>query len=452
MRTPRSPNQRLRMLLAEAGWNGAQLARAVNALGPEQGSHLHYDRTTVAHWLTGSRPRPPVPFLVAEAFTRRLGRPVLTEDTGLTDTEPGLRRRPGALRSDGDGLQHLVHTLHTTGRRDPARVGGYSLAALQSVQWQHGAEPHPTGPSSPDTSIGLDHVRSVRELLDVLAACDAAFGAGMIGPALRSYLSTTLIRWLRSDTTPGVRRELFTVAAQLTYLYAFTCFDMNQHPAAQHFYLVSAKLAREAGDRIGYALALRGLSVQAYTLSHHREALQLAEQALHVSARHTPSPQRAFLLGQLAVTQAAVGDRGYVRHLLAAEHCLEKASNRTTSLGTYHLAALAFQHATAAQHLGDLPEAVNQLANSLQHRPDTERRSHTICLAKLAETHLQLGHLDQACHTWHTFLDLYPTIHSARADDRLHTLIAQLRPHTTNHTAAAVLSRAHTTAKARGSR
>ncbi len=48
-------------LLAEAGWSGAELARAVNALGTLHGLALRYDRTAVAHWLSGTRPRRPVP-------------------------------------------------------------------------------------------------------------------------------------------------------------------------------------------------------------------------------------------------------------------------------------------------------------------------------------------------------------------------------------------------------
>lgn len=54
----RDANGLLAALIAEADWTAGELARAVNGLGMAQGLCLRYDRTSVAHWLTGSRPRP----------------------------------------------------------------------------------------------------------------------------------------------------------------------------------------------------------------------------------------------------------------------------------------------------------------------------------------------------------------------------------------------------------
>ncbi|WP_055496220.1 hypothetical protein [Streptomyces albus] len=91
----RTPNRQLAALLAESGWNAGELARAVNALGTKYGLRLRYDRTAVAHWLEGSRPRPPVPGLVAQVFGRRLGRVVHVGETGLARRrQPGTRPRP----------------------------------------------------------------------------------------------------------------------------------------------------------------------------------------------------------------------------------------------------------------------------------------------------------------------------------------------------------------------
>lgn len=76
-------NTRLAALQQEAGWTNGDLAREVNRLGTLHGLRLAYDRTAVAHWLSGSRPRPPVPALVAEILSRRLGRLVTPEWAGL---------------------------------------------------------------------------------------------------------------------------------------------------------------------------------------------------------------------------------------------------------------------------------------------------------------------------------------------------------------------------------
>jgi tetratricopeptide (TPR) repeat protein len=276
----------------------------------------------------------------------------------------------------------------------------------------------------------------------VFSRSDIVFGAGPVREPLRQYLSTTLLPWLRSDLRPAVRRDLFTVAAQLTYLCAFAHFDMNHHAAAQRLYLTSAELAREAGDTIGYALALRGLSVQAHELGHLAEADHLAEHAVRTGARHAPPHQQAFFLGQLAVTQAGRGDRRHTRHLMAAERCLQRSADGASAVGAFHSGSLAFQRAAVAKSQGDHRTAARALAVSLRHRPADERRSRALGLAELAETQLASGHLEQACRTWHEFLDILPNIRSARAYDRLRALIAALRPNATNPAAAALLGRA----------
>ncbi|CAM5737301.1 hypothetical protein SMICM304S_06657 [Streptomyces microflavus] len=359
-RTRRTPNQALRLLLAEAGWSGAQLAREVNALGAVQGTALHYDRTAVAHWLAGSRPRRPVPALVAEALSRRLGRPVREQDTGLGPAV-GAAHGPGAPAGEPSAVERLDEVLRTTGRRRVALAGAYSLAAL-AIPYGPSAIPHgaltvPHGPAAihrgppepgrrsplPPGRVGMAHVAAAHELLALFSRGDAVLGAGPVYEPLRQYLSASVLPWLQRDMKPAVRRELLTVASRLTYLCAFTHFDMNRHAAAQRLYLTSVELAREAGDRVGCGLALRGLSVQAHALGHFAEAHHLAERAAETALHQVPPHQQAFFHGQLAVALAGRGDPRHARHLAAAERCLERSQNGDTPVGAFHPGSLALQ-------------------------------------------------------------------------------------------------------------
>ncbi|MEU9008152.1 hypothetical protein AB0D15_41400, partial [Streptomyces sp. NPDC048551] len=81
--TEREPNGRLRTLLTDARWSGQDFARAVNGVAAETGLTLCYDRTSVSHWLSGTRPPAHVVALAAEALTRRTGRRISPADTGL---------------------------------------------------------------------------------------------------------------------------------------------------------------------------------------------------------------------------------------------------------------------------------------------------------------------------------------------------------------------------------
>ncbi|MFE7759433.1 regulator [Streptomyces sp. NPDC057429] len=84
----RTPNRRLAALIAEAGFSHAGLARRVDQLGLEHGLDLRYDKTSVTRWLRGQQPRGSTPALIAEVFTRRLGRRLSAQDLGLDACAP----------------------------------------------------------------------------------------------------------------------------------------------------------------------------------------------------------------------------------------------------------------------------------------------------------------------------------------------------------------------------
>ncbi|MEU8548129.1 hypothetical protein AB0C81_14220 [Streptomyces roseoverticillatus] len=436
MRTWRTPNQPLRSLLREAGWSGARLAREINALAREQHRSLNYDRSTVSHWLAGTRPRPPAPQLAAEAFSRRLGRRVGVADTGLAlhegaaaheraDTPADRLRQLGASR--GEARDDVVHS--------PAD----SMLPLWE-QWHPSrnrtAAPPPAGP--PDLAVA-------RAMLELFSHHEAWFGGDSARQALRAYLATNVSAWLEQDLRPSFRRELLTTAGHLAYLCAFTHFDANLQAAAQRYYLTAAELARHAGDRTGYAMAARGLSIQALSLGHDTDADLLAARAVRIGLPQSESAhQRAFFLGHLALTQARVGEhRASDEHFATAEAYLhEPEPERQPPIGSFHLGALTLQQAYAARARGDSRQEAAGLQASLRHRPRQERRGRALSLATLAEAQLDIGHLDLACGTWTSFLDLSEDLRSARVTDRLHALLARLRPYTANRSAAEVRERA----------
>ncbi|MFE3114300.1 regulator [Kitasatospora indigofera] len=81
-------NGRLAVLIDEAGFSHAGLARRVDQLGLEHGLDLRYDKTSVTRWLRGQQPRGATPALIAEVFTRRLGRRLTAQDLGLDACAP----------------------------------------------------------------------------------------------------------------------------------------------------------------------------------------------------------------------------------------------------------------------------------------------------------------------------------------------------------------------------
>ncbi|WP_328957110.1 regulator [Kitasatospora purpeofusca] len=86
--TAGTQNLQLAALIEEAGFSHAGLARRVDQLGLEHGLDLRYDKTSVTRWLRGQQPRGATPALIAEVFTRRLGRRLTAQDLGLDACAP----------------------------------------------------------------------------------------------------------------------------------------------------------------------------------------------------------------------------------------------------------------------------------------------------------------------------------------------------------------------------
>ncbi|GFN09273.1 hypothetical protein Smic_78290 [Streptomyces microflavus] len=125
-------NTRLAALQQEARWTNGDLAREVNRLGTLHGLRLAYDRTAVAHWLSGTRPRPPVPELVAEVLSHRLGQLVTPEWTGLT---PRQRTAPVSTAHPILALAELAVSEAGNGQQNPSG----RLFSVQEIEAELGA-------------------------------------------------------------------------------------------------------------------------------------------------------------------------------------------------------------------------------------------------------------------------------------------------------------------------
>lgn len=426
-------NTQLTALLRQTGWSGQGLANAVNAAGAENGLALRYDRTSVAHWLAGSRPSPTVAALVAEVLSRRLGRMV-------TLTETGFATPTGRPDSTDDVVTHLVQ-LGNVAERGTSRRQVYTVAqpALPNMA-ELATNPPPAARSG--ERVGTAHVKAANLMLSLFSRTDLAFGGGTALPALSAYLATDVASWLRATTAPSTRARLYTIAARLTYLAGWMCFDDNQQGPGQRYYHTAARLAAIGGDCTCYAAAVRGLSVQAHYLGHHAVALSLAETAMR-HARRVPPLEAAFLTGQLAVTEAARGHHAQAHaHMARAARMLDQASADNAAVGSYHIASLLHQQAETLASSGDTKAAIKALTGSLRHRPLAERRARAVTSARLADLYLDTGRLDHACEAWTTLLDDRSQLTSGRVEQAVRTMRARLRPHTRYPPAMSLVKRA----------
>ncbi|WP_370270680.1 hypothetical protein [Streptomyces sp. V4I8] len=268
------------------------------------------------------------------------------------------------------------------------------------------------------------------------------YGGQCVRTTLAAYLNDHVLPLLYARLREPVHQDLLSATAQLTLLLATMSADSGHDRTAQHYHTVAARLAADADDSATLAIVLRAMATHAYDLGHYSPAvLNLADQAT-AHARHAAPAVQVYTQAHLAVVQAHYDRHAALTALARAESLDSQAESTPGPFATYPLAALHYQRARALTALGDPAGAIRALNTSLRLRTPAQHRATALTQAHLAETHLRLGHLDQAVLHWQAFLTAYPTLQSTRATHHLRTLCKQLRPHQRYRQAAALLTEA----------
>lgn len=336
----KTQNPRLAALIEEAGFSHAGLARRVDQLGLEHGLDLRYDKTSVTRWLRGQQPRGATPALIAEVFTRRLGRRFTAQDIGLDACAPvyaglefaetpqeavdivasmwrkdsgsqsELRRiafTPAGLvvpsrdwligRTDErvarDGsVPGLADTASARpaipGARPPLPAAGQPALGRVPLQSRGTAPARPSAAEAADQAgreqrpplrVGRGDIAAIRAVGDLFRALDQAYGGGHARQALVRYLESEAEPMLRGRYGEQIGRALFGAVADLTRLAGWTSFDIAAHGLAQRYFVQALRLSQAAGDRVLGGYVLTTMSQQAVHLGHGREAIQLARVA-----------------------------------------------------------------------------------------------------------------------------------------------------------------------------
>ncbi|GAB2840328.1 hypothetical protein GCM10027074_03350 [Streptomyces deserti] len=439
----RTPNRQLAALIAEAGFSNAGLARRVDQLGLEHGLDLRYDKTSVTRWLRGQQPRGTTPALIAEVFTRRLGRRLTAQDLGLDACAPvyaGLEFAAtpeeavdivsGLWRKDSGSHAELRKIAFTPaglvvpsrdwliGRPDERVARGEPPAARVPAQ-KRAAEPAvarfpaPTEPGAspfgrrgpaergPGQRVTAGDIAALRSVGELFRTLDDAYGGGHARQALVRYLEHECEPMLRGTYGEQTGRRLFAAAADLTRLAGWTSYDIAAHGLAQRYFVQALRLAQAAGDRAYGAYVLVTMSRQAVYLGHGREAVQLARVAQQGVGTSVPPVVQALLHAAEARGHGVLGEvRACTAALVRAERALDTA--RPGDEVPYW--ARFFDEAQLADEFGhchrDLQQfraAAQHAERSLQLRAPSYARSRLFCRVVLATARLGLGELDQAC-------------------------------------------------------
>ncbi|MFG1704294.1 hypothetical protein ACFLIM_13975 [Nonomuraea sp. M3C6] len=420
-------NRALAAMIEQAGWTHAATAQHVNAVAAESGERMHYDRSAVGHWLTGTVPRPDAVHAAVEAFRRRLNRP---------DLAPGHLGWPGpafAPPADDPWRGDPVARLATLGeddllnRRTVLTAGTFTLAALSGLA-AHGGRARARAAAG---RAGAGDVARIRAATASFADLDDQYGGGHARAAVAAYLAREVTPLLHR-ATGRARPDLFSAAAELGYLAAYMAMDAGANALAQRYYISTVRLADEAGDLVVRATALRSMAVQAAELGHDGQALALAEAAASALGGHGPQRTRAWITGMRAEAHAAAGTRWDALNLLRrTETQLERADSAPESewTGNYRRESLEHQIGLTLTQLGDHATAARHFAASMNARRPIELRTRALIGVRAAHAFLRAGDLERAAATVLQLSDDVRLISSARVRDELRRLRADWQPY-----------------------
>lgn len=426
MATSKRLNSQLRETIASVGCTYEALAKDVRRIAAENGEVLQTNKSAVAHWVNGTQPTGQAGQYLAEALSRRTGRPV-------TLTEIGLREATEPIPSDVDP----VVTATDLGRADVERRRFLAVAAFTSagvampLGYDHEAIARMLRARTGRTLVGAEDIDVVRHVTQAFTAADERLGGGHGLTTVTAYLADTAAPMLRARyPSEGLRAAAFGAVAELAYLAGWKHHDLGHEGAAQRYYQVGYQLACEADPHGHAAWMMRALAHQALKLKQPSHCVDLIEGALRRGVGHVDGRTEALLHITHARAYAAGGDHSSAaRALLAAEDALLRdggASQPSYSLATGPAAGTVASHTAKA-----LTQMQDHAGTEQQHRdalgrwdPVKYKRVQMLTYADLGDSLAAQARADEAVGAWSEALDLTEGIVS----DRSRKAISSIRP------------------------
>lgn len=448
----RRPNRLLAHWLARTHMSNVELARAVTQAATDRGERgIATDESRVRRWLKGEAPRPPVPELLAEVPSARVGLPLTCSDLGLPGPlGPAGMRHPdlpweatgtiGAL-TEITRSEFMLPTSRTTDEARGVRAGDDLLTPLQRWPSTTASAEGPSPLKAAGARIGAAQVDGIRAVTATFRDLDNRHGGALSRKAVIGQLNDAATLLDACTYTAATGRALFSAVADLGSVAAWMTFDAGRHASAQRLFITALHAAAEGDDKALGAHVLQCMARQMSHLEHYDDALDLVALAKYGARRHM-TPATASVLASLeARFHATLGNLDDSER--AADHAQDSFTRITDSEEPAHLAffdaaelsaTLGIAHQIAAKNSTGTPrtrraeKSVLLIHEALAHRPEHRVRSKAFDHLGLARTHLTVGETDGALEETGRALALFGTVASQRVADRLVELHDEAEP------------------------
>ncbi|MFC9811788.1 helix-turn-helix domain-containing protein [Streptomyces virginiae] len=359
------------------------------------------------------------------------------------------------------GRRQLLHMDVIERIADGLRIPGHMLG-LTRREWETPTvlavvERQPTGPGHPPTElrplaalpgVGVDSIlalaagtnpspstlHALRSSIEDYWRRDDEHGGETLRPAVVGQLRY-VEGLLKDRRPPPIQHGLYGIAAELARLTGWTYFDARQYHQARAYFSEALQLAKEISDRPFMANVLACMSLQATYQDKPADALALVsaaqDQARAVSG--TTARVRAMLAMREAFAHAALGDRRATHTAISEAHSqferIRPGDPDPPWVSYFDEPKLIVDTGIAHGRLGEAAIAEPLIADALQREDPANQRGRAFHAFWLAQTQLQRGNLDHACHTATEALVPAAAVTSERVSGHLREFYDQLAPH-----------------------
>lgn len=423
----RSPNHRLREMIAACGVSYDTVARDVVRIAAENGEVLRTNKSAVAHWVAGAEPSERTAAYLAEALSRRAGRPVTPTQLGIAaGSAPELA-----------GTQP-IETATLLGWADIEHRGFLSTAVytasdvVMPLKYDHEPVSRLLRGRTAGARVGAEEIAIVRQITSAFSAADEVLGGGHGLSTVAAYLADTVAPMLSGRfTNEHTRSDAFAAAAELSSLMGWKHHDLGHEGAAQRYYLLGFQLAVEADPHAHAAWMMRAVAHQALSLKQPRHTLDLIQGALQRADGYADGATQALLHITHARAYAALGEKPQAaRALLAAEDALSRKGEPqpTYSLLMGPAAGTVDSHtARTLTEIGDHPGTETRHRAALTSwDPVAYPRVHLLTHMDLGDCLAAQARADEAVAAWNRALDLAEGMASARSRSALASIRSTL--------------------------
>ncbi|MFE7585928.1 helix-turn-helix domain-containing protein [Streptomyces gardneri] len=316
------------------------------------------------------------------------------------------------------------------------RFLGASGIALTAFVHQWGtAEAEPLVRAADGSQLTDELLDSLQRTTDSLRVMDANTGSGTLaelGDAHLAFLQR-LIQHASYDERTGSR--LASIIADTATQTGWFTFDSGNHDGTQPYLLAALRAAKASGDvRLG-AGALSYMAIHGYSTGSPRSAV-IAASAARKKIRNLDAPAlEAMLLTRQARGRAKLGEQDETAAALdrAAELCARgRSDNDPAWLYWINTGEIHGQSGSCYLDLGEPDKAVTSFTQARKALNPADQRTRGLFLTRAASAHLREGDVDAGCATAHEALDLAEQLQSARLNDHIQNMLAELQP--VNHT------------------